>query len=505
MLVKSERPEDHLAHLEIAFNIMRAYGMKLNPSKCTFGVGGGKLLGYMVSSRGIEANPEKIEAILQLKSPSSVKEVQKLTGKIASLNRFISRSADRNLQFSKVLRKPKDFRWTNECELAFKEFKNYLKSPPLLANPKVGDAVSENAVSLVLIREEKRVHNPVYYVSKMLQGAERRYTMIEKLVLALVITARRLRPYFQSHQVVVLIDQPLKTILSRPKVSGRLVKWAIELGEYDIDYQARTAKKGQILADFMIELTGEPTQKLDTWMLHVDGSSNAHNGGAGILIQGPGVEIEVVVRLSLPTTNNEAEYEALILGLDLAYEAGAKVLEVYTDSQLIAMQIEGSYEIKEKTMALYHRRAKMLMQQLDKCSIQQISRCENDQADSVSKFGALLTRIKDRKVKVLIKEQPAINEVVEINTVESTCPWIEELAKYHRDGILPDDQARARKLKFRAPKFTLVGSQLYKRSIEGPLLKCLDDNQAKYVMSEVHEGSCGNHFGARSLAQKLTR
>ncbi|KAL2237266.1 UNVERIFIED_CONTAM: Gag-Pol polyprotein [Sesamum indicum] len=192
-------------------------------------------------------------------------------------------------------------------------------------------------------------------------------------------------------------------------------------------------------------------------MLHVDGSSNAHNGGAGILIQGPGVEIE----------------------LDLAYEAGAKVLEVYTDSQLIAMQIEGSYETKEKTMAQYHRRAKMLMQQFDKCSIQQIPRCENDQADSVSKFGALLTRIKDRKVKVLIKEQPPINKVVEINTVESTCPWIEELAKYLRDGILPNDQARARKLKFRAPKFTLVGSQLYKRSIEGPLLKCLDDNQAK--------------------------
>lgn len=85
MLVKSQRPEDHLAHLEVAFNIMRTYGMKLNPSKCTFGVGGGKFLGYMVSSRGIEANPEKIEAILQLKFPSSVKEVQKLTGKIGPL------------------------------------------------------------------------------------------------------------------------------------------------------------------------------------------------------------------------------------------------------------------------------------------------------------------------------------------------------------------------------------------------------------------------------------
>lgn len=145
------------------------------------------------------------------------------------------------MQFFKVLRKAKDFRWTEECELAFQELKNYLKFPPLLANPRVGGVlylylvVSENTVSSVLVREEKKAQNPVYYVSKMLQGAERIYTMIEKLVLALVVTARRLRPYFQSHKVVVLTNQPLKNILSRPKVFGRLVKWAIELGEYDIE------------------------------------------------------------------------------------------------------------------------------------------------------------------------------------------------------------------------------------------------------------------------------
>ncbi|KAL2231990.1 UNVERIFIED_CONTAM: Retrovirus-related Pol polyprotein from transposon opus [Sesamum indicum] len=99
MLVKSKRSQDHLENLAQAFNIMRVYGMKLNPDKCTFGVGGGKFLGYMVSEQGIEVNPEKIQAIMNLRSPTTIKEVQKLTGKIASLGRFISRSANRSLPF----------------------------------------------------------------------------------------------------------------------------------------------------------------------------------------------------------------------------------------------------------------------------------------------------------------------------------------------------------------------------------------------------------------------
>ncbi|KAL2235820.1 UNVERIFIED_CONTAM: hypothetical protein Sindi_1314200 [Sesamum indicum] len=140
MLVKSQKLEEHLTHLD-AFVTMKRYGMKLNSSKCTFGVGGGKFLGYMVSDRGIEASPENIDAILKLKSPTFVKEVQKLIGRIASLNRFISRSADLNLHFFKILRKSKGFEWTDECEQAFKELKDHLKSPPLLVNPKEGDTL----------------------------------------------------------------------------------------------------------------------------------------------------------------------------------------------------------------------------------------------------------------------------------------------------------------------------------------------------------------------------
>ncbi|KAL2226321.1 UNVERIFIED_CONTAM: Retrovirus-related Pol polyprotein from transposon opus [Sesamum indicum] len=166
MLVKSKRSQDHLEHLEQAFNIMRTYGMKLNLDKCTFGVGGDKFLGYMVSERRIEANPEKIQAIMSLRSPTTIKEVQKLTGKIASLNRFISRSADKSLPFFKILRKTKNFEWNEECEKALQGLKDYLTRPPLLANPKEGEtlflylAVSERRCQLIASAERRRESKP---------------------------------------------------------------------------------------------------------------------------------------------------------------------------------------------------------------------------------------------------------------------------------------------------------------------------------------------------------
>ncbi|KAL2253357.1 UNVERIFIED_CONTAM: Retrovirus-related Pol polyprotein from transposon [Sesamum indicum] len=510
MLVKSKRSQDHLTDLAQAFAIMRSYGMKLNPDKCTFGVGGGKFLGYMVSERGIEANPEKIRAIMDLRSPATIKDVQKLTGKITSLGRFISRSADKSLPFFRILRKPKNFEWNEECEKALHELKKYLTTPPLLANPKEHEelflylGVSEHAVSSVLVREEGGQQNPIYYVSKMLQGAELRYTEMEKLALALVVTARKLRPYFQSHKVIVLTNYPLKHIMSRPEASGRLIKWTVELGQHDIEYRPRTAQKAQVLADFVTELAGEPDlprmveEQTSKWMLHVDGASNANSGGAGVWIQGPkGVEIEAAFRLAFPVTNNEAEYEALVLGLELAFQAGAQDLEVFTDSQLIALQIEGAYETREKTMTAYKEIAQQWMRKFDRCSVLQVPRAENDKADALSKFGAAMDGSGDRKITALVRARPSIAGGREVQTVAEPESWKDEIAKYLKDGTLPLDPIAAKRVKFRATRFTMLAGQLYKRTVDGPLLKCLDEERALYVMREIHEGSCGNHSGAR--------
>ena len=116
-------------------------------------------------------------------------------------------------------------------------------------------AVSPVAVSAALIREEERIHKPVYYASRALRGAEERYPPMEKLAFALVTAARKLKPYFQAHTVNVMTDKPLRRALSNPEAAGRLTLWAIELSEFDIKYRPRAAIKGQIVADFIAEFT----------------------------------------------------------------------------------------------------------------------------------------------------------------------------------------------------------------------------------------------------------
>ena len=159
MLVKSLRENNHLDDLQETFDTLRSYSMKLNPSKCVFGVTAEKFLGFMVSQRGIEVNPKKVRAIMELRPPRTMKEVQSLTGKIAALNRFVSKATDKCLPFFRTLRK--SYEWTDECQKAFEDLKKYLSSPPLLGPSEPGEelylyiAVSQAAVSAALVKEEE--------------------------------------------------------------------------------------------------------------------------------------------------------------------------------------------------------------------------------------------------------------------------------------------------------------------------------------------------------------
>ena len=219
--------------------------MKLNPSKCAFGVSSGKFLGFMVSQSGIEANPDKIQAILDMEPPKNIKEVQSLTGRVATLNK----ATDKYLPFFKILRKA--FDWTDQCQKAFQDLKVYLTTAPLLS-PSIPDeelylylAVSPHAVSSALIREERKAQKPVYYTSRALRGAEGRYPLMEKLAFALITASRKLRHYFQAHVIVVMTDHPLKKSMNNLEAAGRLVQWAIELSEFDVRYKPRNAIKVQ--------------------------------------------------------------------------------------------------------------------------------------------------------------------------------------------------------------------------------------------------------------------
>ena len=222
-------------------------------------MGSGKFLGFLVTNRGIEADPTQIRAVQELKQPSSAKDVQHLAGMAAALNRFISRSSDRCRPFFQALKSK--FSWDDECDRALAELKDYLSSPPLLVTPEPGEelylylAVSQHAVSAVLVRAEGIKHLPIFYVSKTLLPAETRYLPLEKLALALMMASRKLAHYFHAHTIVVLTEFPLKALFEHADFSGRILKWAVELGQFDVKFQPRTAIKAQTLADFVAEFS----------------------------------------------------------------------------------------------------------------------------------------------------------------------------------------------------------------------------------------------------------
>ncbi|XP_075633988.1 uncharacterized protein LOC142606549 [Castanea sativa] len=194
----------------------------------------------------------------------------------------------------------------------------------------------------------------MYFISRALRGAEERYPQMEKLAFALVTAARKLKPYFQAHTINVLTNKPLRKAMSNLETAGRMALWAIELSEFDIQYQPRTAVKGQILADFVAEFTTAKEQGAEEtpiWRIHTDGSSNKHAGGVSVVLHTPeGDKIQCMIRLDFTTINNEAKYEALVAGLELAIAAGAKRVVVYSDSQIVASQINGIYDCKNERM-----------------------------------------------------------------------------------------------------------------------------------------------------------
>jgi hypothetical protein len=265
VVVKTRNSDMLIADLEETSASLREYRWKLNPNKCVFGVPSRKPLGFIISHRGIEANPEKISAITMMKAPTCIKDVQKLTGCMAALNRFISKLGERALPFFKLLKHQEKFVWTPEADQALTQLKDFLSKPPVLTAPRKKEQLllyltaTTHVVSTTIIVERQEdghaypVQRPVYFVSEVLSESKARYQLVQKLLYAALITSRKLRHYFQEYSISVVTDYPLGDILQNQNATGRISKWAVELGALNIDFKLRKAIKSQALVDFMAE------------------------------------------------------------------------------------------------------------------------------------------------------------------------------------------------------------------------------------------------------------
>jgi hypothetical protein len=213
IIVKSTKQEKHIANLQETFANFRQASLKLNPEKCVFGVKKGKFLGCLVSMKGIEANPSKIEAILRMEPPSTKKGAQRLASRLASLNRFISRSAERNLPFFEILKSAEVFQWGPAQQKAFEELKQYLIDLTTLTPPTPGAplllyvAASHSAVSAALVQEkldgQVKKQAPVYFISEVLSLSKKNYTELEKVLYVVLMASRKLWHYFQAYHIII--------------------------------------------------------------------------------------------------------------------------------------------------------------------------------------------------------------------------------------------------------------------------------------------------------------
>ncbi|XP_016191775.1 uncharacterized protein LOC107632621 [Arachis ipaensis] len=522
-----------------------------------------------------------------MKSPGCVKDVQRLAGRLTALSRFLEASAAKALPFFNLMRKGIAFEWTPACEEAFNHFKKILATPPVLGKPVVGEllylylAITEEALAAVLVREEGKVQQPIYFVSKALQGAELRYSKLEKLALALLTSSRRLWQYFQGHQVVVRTDQGIRQVLQKPDLAGRMMTWAIELSQYDIRYEPRHAIKAQVealaavlvreevkaqqpiyfvskalqgaelryskleklalalltssrrlwqyfqghqvvvrtdqgirqvlqkpdiagrmmtwaielsqydlryeprhvikaqaMADFLVEVTRDLTEDTGTrWKFHVDESSNQTSGGAGIILESlTGVIYEQSVKFEFPVSNKQVEYEALLGGLILAREVGATRLEVCSDSQIVTLQVNGSYQARDSLLQKYLERVKELSKQFEEVTVHHVPRERNTRVDILSKLASTKSGTGNHSLIQGITREPA----VALHLTKIIPSWMDSITDFLQNGKLPGGKKEAKALRREAAKYTVIQGQLFKKGLSQPLLKCLHPDQTDY-------------------------
>ena len=213
-----------------------------------------------------------------------------------------------------------------------------------------------------------------------------------------------------------------------------------------------------------------------------------------------------MLRFGFHTSNNEAGYEAVITGLNLAHSLEVDRLEICGDSQLVVRQIEDTYEAKSGRMILYLRKVRDLLKKFVLVQVRHVPKAENSRADALAKLATTLQEDLSGSTPVEYLAEPSIDlcDVV-VAQFESEPSWMDPIWDYIIDRRLPNDPKEAAKVRARSARFTNHKGSLYKRGFFTPILKCIAGKDIGYVLREVHEGICGNHIGARSLAGKVLR
>ncbi|KAI5327367.1 hypothetical protein L3X38_026763 [Prunus dulcis] len=546
VVIKSPEEGDHISSLRKAFLRMRQHKLKMNPKKCVFGVQAGNFLGFLVHHRGIEVDKNKAKSIMEALPPRNKKELQSLLGKINFLRRFISNSAGKIQPFSSLLRVKQEqtFKWEEQHQRAFQEIKDYLSNPPVLSPPKRGRplklyvSASEVSIGSLLVQDNKEgKEQAVYYLSRTLTEVERRYFAIERLCLALYFTAVKLRHYMLPHTIYIIAKTDLiKYMLTRPMLRGRIGKWTLALTEFTLRYVPQKAVKGQAVADFLADHPGEKIENMDSldiananlltrahvclnnpiysihltpWKLYFDGSKTDKASGAGVVLEEPlGIRHCYSFQLDFQCTNNRAEYEALIIGLEMLVELGVQSVEILGDSMLVLKQIAGEYKCLNPSLAVYLVAARNLLTEFREATWEHIPREENFAANELAQVASGIQMPEDCVQRIIKRGRKSLPSVltrgmeIEVNSALITKDdWREPIMTYLQYPTLPSEK----RVRIMATNYLMWNEDLVRKSKDEVLLRCLEKTEYMKAMGETHEGICGAHQGGRKMCWLIRR
>ena len=499
VVVKSVSVKGHLEDLRRILDRTRKFGLRMNPKKCAFGVTAGQFLGFLVHERGIEIGLKSQEAVRTMKPPTTKKELQCLIGKINFVRRFISNLSGRIEPFMGLvkIKSDEEFRWGAEQQRAFDEIKEYLTKPPVLVPPQqdrpfyIYLSVADTSIASVVVQLYDGLERVAFYLSRRMLDAETRYPEIEKLCLCLFFTCTKLRHILLSAEIVIICKSDvIKHMLSAPVLKGRLGKWMFALSEFDLRYQPAKAVKGQALADLIAERINTDIAALSVraWAMFFDGSACDDGCGIGILLVSPrGATYSFSIRLPTPCTNNVAEYEAIRKGMELLLEAGAEAVELFGDSKLVISQLTEEYKCESESLFPLWMQCRELMAQFRYINFSWIPRSQNTEANDLAQMASGYKDV-------------AGGADVQVQFLEPD-DWRADIFNYLKDPA----RGAPKRIRYKAMKYVLIGDDMFYRTLEGLLLKCLGPAESNRLLHEVHEGACGTHQSAHKMKWLIRR
>ncbi|RVX23644.1 Gag-Pol polyprotein [Vitis vinifera] len=398
------------------------------------------LIGHTVEPKRDRGEPRSSQGSRGNTPSQEQEELQWLTGKLVTLGRFIARFTDELRPFFLAIRKAGAHGWTKSCQNTFEKIKYCLMQPLILSSP----------------------------IPK------------EKLYMYLAYQNGQSAPFYSA-----ALTQGAKTYLLRQQGIGRRRNQIFKNGANSLSPSKRCPRSSALISK-LIRIFRRPSQhhesrKQEWWTLRVDGASRSSGSGIGLLLQSPtGEHLEQAIRLGFSASNNEAEYEAILSGLDLALALSVSKLRTYSDSQLVVRHVQKEYEAKDARMARYLAKVRNTLQQFTEWTIEKIKRADNRRTDALARTPLA---IPSRQPKQATKSRRTILQNI---SGQALYP---EIPNRHTKSV-------------QATRFTLIGGHMYKRSFTGPYLRYLGHSEAQYVLAELHEGICGNHSGGRSLAHR---